>query len=115
MVVSSHEMKYDLQENARPSAYFYEISDSTTNDGSYSGATHNEKIRGGKLTEDTPMFVVESDATIVARDDAHRAPQDEGESEGEGRRRNRQGVARRDQEAPGQEAVRPRCGKVKMR
>jgi len=66
MVVSSHEMKYDLQENARPSAYFCEISDSTTNDGSYSGATPNEKITWDKLTEDTPMFVVESDATIVA-------------------------------------------------
>ena len=125
MVVSNHEMKYDLLEKARPWAHFCEISDSTINDGSYSGATPNEKIRGDKLTEDTPMSVVESDATIVARDDAHRAPQvedegededeDEGESEPEGRRRNHQGVARRDQEAPREDEVRPRCAKARGR
>ena len=34
--------------------------------GSYSGATPNEKITWDKLTQDTPMFVIESDATIVA-------------------------------------------------
>lgn len=46
--------------------YFCQISDSTTSYGSYSGATPNEKITWGKLKVDTPMFVVESDATIVA-------------------------------------------------
>ena len=51
---------------ARPWAYFCQISDSTTSYGSYSGATPNEKITWDKLTEDTPMFVIESDATIVA-------------------------------------------------
>jgi deoxyhypusine synthase len=59
-------IKYDLQEKVRPWAYFCQISDSTTSYGSYSGATPNEKITWDKLTEDTPMFVVESDATIVA-------------------------------------------------
>jgi deoxyhypusine synthase len=59
-------IKYDLQEAVKPWAYFCQISDSTTSYGSYSGATPNEKITWDKLTEDTPMFVIESDATIVA-------------------------------------------------
>jgi len=46
--------------------YFCQISDSTTSYGSYSGAVPNEKITWGKLDIDTPKFVVESDATIVA-------------------------------------------------
>jgi deoxyhypusine synthase len=58
--------KYDLQKPVKPWAYFCQISDSTTSYGSYSGATPNEKITWDKLTEDTPMFVIESDATIVA-------------------------------------------------
>ncbi len=59
-------LKYDLEEPAKPWAYFCQISDSTTSYGSYSGATPNEKITWDKLTEDTPMFVIESDATVVA-------------------------------------------------
>lgn len=47
-------------------AYFCQISDSTTSFGSYSGAMPSEKISWGKLDVDTPMFVIESDATIVA-------------------------------------------------
>ncbi len=47
-------------------SYFAQISDSTTSYGSYSGAVPNEKITWGKLTIDTPKFVIESDATIVA-------------------------------------------------
>lgn len=47
-------------------AHFCQISDSTTSYGSYSGAVPNEKITWGKLDVDTPKFVVESDATIVA-------------------------------------------------
>jgi deoxyhypusine synthase len=47
-------------------AYFCQISDSTTSYGSYSGAVPNEKITWGKLGVDTPRFIVESDATIVA-------------------------------------------------
>lgn len=46
--------------------YFCQISDSTTSYGSYSGAVPNEKITWGKLTAETPKFVIESDATIVA-------------------------------------------------
>lgn len=59
-------IKYDLKQEAKPWAYFCQISDSTTSYGSYSGATPNEKITWDKLTPDTPMFVIESDATIVA-------------------------------------------------
>ena len=46
--------------------YFAQISDSTTSYGSYSGAVPNEKITWGKLGIDTPKFMIESDATIVA-------------------------------------------------
>jgi len=46
--------------------YFCQISDSTTSYGSYSGAVPNEKITWGKLAVDTPRFVIESDASIVA-------------------------------------------------
>ena len=59
-------IKYDLEQPVKPWAYFCQISDSTTSYGSYSGATPNEKITWDKLTETTPMFVIESDATIVA-------------------------------------------------
>ncbi len=58
-------IKYDLEAPVKPWAYFCQISDSTTSYGSYSGATPNEKITWDKLTAETPMFVVESDATIV--------------------------------------------------
>lgn len=47
-------------------SYFCQISDSTTSYGSYSGAIPNEKITWGKLDIDTPKFIIESDATIVA-------------------------------------------------
>jgi len=47
-------------------SYFCQISDSTTSFGSYSGAVPNEKITWGKLGIDTPKYVIESDATIVA-------------------------------------------------
>lgn len=57
----------DLQrENVPVWAYFCQISDSTTSYGSYSGAVPNEKITWGKLAADTPKFIVESDASIVA-------------------------------------------------
>jgi len=46
--------------------YFCQISDSVTSYGSYSGAVPNEKITWGKLGVDTPRFVIESDASIVA-------------------------------------------------
>ncbi|RME74921.1 MAG: deoxyhypusine synthase [Chloroflexi bacterium] len=47
-------------------AYFCQISDSTTSYGSYSGAVPNEKITWEKLGIDTPKYIIESDATIVA-------------------------------------------------
>lgn len=57
----------DLQRNDVPLwGYFCQISDSTTSYGSYSGAVPNEKITWGKLGADTPKFIVESDASIVA-------------------------------------------------
>jgi len=57
----------DLQRDGVPLwGYFCQISDSTTSYGSYSGAVPNEKITWGKLGVDTPKFIVESDATIVA-------------------------------------------------
>ncbi|MCS6837953.1 MAG: deoxyhypusine synthase family protein [Bdellovibrionaceae bacterium] len=46
--------------------YFCQISDSTTSYGSYSGAVPNEKITWCKLEAETPKFMIESDATIVA-------------------------------------------------
>ncbi len=57
----------DLQRNNVPLwGYFCQISDSTTSYGSYSGAVPNEKITWGKLGIDTPKYIIESDATIVA-------------------------------------------------
>ena len=57
----------DLQRDNVPVwGYFCQISDSTTSYGSYSGAVPNEKITWGKLAVDTPKFVIESDASIVA-------------------------------------------------
>ncbi len=57
----------DLQREGIPRwAYFCQISDSTTSYGSYSGAVPNEKITWGKLGIDTPKYIIESDASIVA-------------------------------------------------
>jgi deoxyhypusine synthase len=59
-------IQQDLRQDCRLWGYFCQISDSTTSYGSYSGAVPNEKITWGKLAVDTPRFVIESDATIVA-------------------------------------------------
>jgi deoxyhypusine synthase len=59
-------IQQDLKQDCRLWGYFSQISDSTTSYGSYSGAVPNEKITWGKLSADTPRFVIESDATIVA-------------------------------------------------
>jgi len=57
----------DLERTETPFwRYFCQISDSTTSYGSYSGAVPNEKITWGKLDVDTPKYIIESDATIVA-------------------------------------------------
>lgn len=55
-----------MKKDIRKWGYFCQISDSTTSYGSYSGAVPNEKITWGKLDKETPSFVIESDATIVA-------------------------------------------------
>jgi len=60
-------IRQDLEKgDCRLWGYFCQISDSTTSYGSYSGAIPNEKITWEKLGVDTPKFVIESDATIVA-------------------------------------------------
>jgi len=59
-------IEQDLKQGVRLWSYFCQISDSTTSYGSYSGAHPNEKITWGKLDANTPSFIIESDATIVA-------------------------------------------------
>lgn len=59
-------IEQDLEREVPLWSYFCQISDSTTSFGSYSGAVPNEKITWGKLGIDTPKFIIESDATIVA-------------------------------------------------
>lgn len=59
-------IQQDLQKPCKFWGYFCQISDSTTSYGSYSGAVPNEKITWGKLETNTPRFIIESDATIVA-------------------------------------------------
>ncbi|GAB4216590.1 MAG: hypothetical protein OHK0013_43290 [Sandaracinaceae bacterium] len=60
-------MIQDLQMEDVPFwGYFAQISDAVTSYGGYSGAVPNEKITWGKLDVDTPKFMIQSDATIVA-------------------------------------------------
>lgn len=59
-------MRLDLDEEVPYWSYFCQVSDSTTSFGSYSGAVPSEKITWHKIDVDTPSFVIESDATIVA-------------------------------------------------
>lgn len=59
-------IRQDLKKKCRFWGYFCQISDSTTSYGSYSGAVPNEKITWEKLGVDTPKFIIESDASIVA-------------------------------------------------
>ena len=58
-------IRQDLGEAANQWAYFCQVGDSTTSYGSYSGAPPNEKITWDKLSKETPMHMIESDATIV--------------------------------------------------
>ncbi len=55
-----------LHDDVKVWDYFCQISDSTTSYGSYSGAVPNEKITWGKLAVNSPKFIIESDASIVA-------------------------------------------------
>jgi len=59
-------IRQDMRINCKLWSYFCQISDSTTSYGSYSGAVPNEKITWEKISVDTPRFIIESDATIVA-------------------------------------------------
>jgi len=56
----------DLKEEAPLWGYFCQISDAVTSYGGYSGAVPNEKITWCKLARETPKFMIQSDATIVA-------------------------------------------------
>jgi deoxyhypusine synthase len=59
-------MKQDLELDIELWAWFAQISDSTTSYGSYSGAVPNEKITWYKLDPESPKFMINSDASIVA-------------------------------------------------
>lgn len=59
-------LEQDLEKATPKWNYFCQISDSTTSYGSYSGAVPNEKITWGKLSIESPKYIIESDATIVA-------------------------------------------------
>ena len=56
----------DLEEDARLWGYYSQISDAVTSYGGYSGAVPNEKITWKKLSIETPKYMIQSDATIVA-------------------------------------------------
>ncbi len=56
----------DLAEDVKLWSYFAQIGDASTSYGGYSGAVPNEKITWTKLDKDSPKFMIQSDATIVA-------------------------------------------------
>lgn len=59
-------LNQDLEKTVPLWSWFCQISEATASYGGYSGAPPNEKITWGKLSETTPRFHIESDATIVA-------------------------------------------------
>lgn len=59
-------IRQDLKKKVPVWSYFCQISDSITSFGGYSGASPSEKITWGKLDVDTPSYIIESDASIVA-------------------------------------------------
>ena len=59
-------MRQDLREDIALWSYFCQISDAVTSYGGYSGAVPNEKITWEKLSRETPKFMIQSDASIVA-------------------------------------------------
>jgi deoxyhypusine synthase len=59
-------LNQDLERDAPLWSWFAQISESSPSYGGYSGAPPNEKITWGKISADTPKFVIESDASIVA-------------------------------------------------
>lgn len=56
----------DLQLETPLWQYFCQISDAVTSFGGYSGAVPNEKITWYKLSQESPKFMIQSDATICA-------------------------------------------------
>ena len=56
----------DLKRKVPLWGYFAQITDADPSYGGYSGAVPNEKITWAKLGEETPKFLVKSDASIVA-------------------------------------------------
>jgi len=58
-------LNQDLDHGVPLWSWFAQISESSTSYGGYSGAPPNEKITWGKLSPETPRFIIESDATIV--------------------------------------------------
>ena len=56
----------DLKREVPFWGYFAQITDAPASYGGYSGAVPNEKITWGKLDAETPKFLINSDATIVA-------------------------------------------------
>jgi deoxyhypusine synthase len=59
-------LNQDLERDVPLWSWFGQISESRPSYGGYSGAPPSEKITWGKIDASTPMFVIESDATIVA-------------------------------------------------
>lgn len=59
-------MRQDLKWDIPLWSYFCQISDAVTSYGGYSGAVPNEKITWEKLSQETPKFMIQSDASIVA-------------------------------------------------
>ena len=59
-------LRQDMNQDVPLWGWFAQISESSTSYGGYSGAPPSEKITWGKLAIDTPMHIIESDATIVA-------------------------------------------------
>lgn len=59
-------MRQDLKLDLPLWSYFCQISDAVTSYGGYSGAVPNEKITWEKLSVETPKFMIQSDASIVA-------------------------------------------------
>lgn len=64
-VVPLLEQDADSDQEIPKWAYFCQVTDAVCSYGGYSGATPDEKITWGKLEESTPMFTIESDASIV--------------------------------------------------
>ncbi|GIX00422.1 MAG: deoxyhypusine synthase [Pirellulaceae bacterium] len=56
----------DLELDVPLWSYFAQISDAVTSYGGYSGAVPNEKITWTKLSAESPKFMIQSDASIVA-------------------------------------------------